>query len=422
MRFHLLPSPSTSHLVFRVGHLVSLLSLGLLSACGGGEEYTPTVIPGITDSSGTTTAVDEFAMVTNTESLATMRKGDTWMYEWTNRTTGTGYYSTHYLSALDPKTQLYTVTVSFSDDQIAQIQQYGSNNALSSMAYGDTLCRYEPQSRAPFPRRPYVPNATWNMVWRESCLTGTFATTVEKTINGRILSLTEPLTLGLLGQGSTAVGGSVLRTFDTIKYAATRTDTTTEGTWTYQDTCWHDKAQDRTVKCDTLATYVPRGETTPTLVQEREQRLAFVREIRTPSPVLLSDGPSSLAVYAGRWNFKLVATGGTLTCPQMSISFSGQIKGNCVRVTTTGAQQAPFSVSGFITRQNITTQVTQPTSPNATTTKTTSVTRAADVVTVVADSNPNDLSLTGEMRTPLYADGTWIGATGSSGSWVAQRY
>lgn len=414
--------PQPAH---RAWHLASLLALsGLLSACGGGEDYTPSVVPGINNNTTTPTA-DEFAVVANTESLATMRKGDTWMYEWTNRTTGTGYYSTHYLTAVDPKTQLYTVSVLFSDEQLAQTQQYGSNNALSSMAYGDTLCRNDPQSRPPFPRRPYVPNATWNFVWRESCLTGTVATVVEKTMNGQILAITEPLTLGLLGQGSTVVGGSVLRTFDTVRYSAIRTDTTTGGTWTYQDTCWHDKAQDRTVKCDTLATFVPRGETTPTLVHEREQRLAFVREVRTPSPVLLSDGPSSNAMYAGRWNFKLVAIGGTLTCPQMTISFSGQIKGNCVRVATTGTTQAPFTVSGFITRQNITTQV--PVQPSTTTTTTTptptkSVTRTVDAITVVADSNPNDLTLTGELLTPVFAEGTWIGAGESNGTWVAQRY
>jgi hypothetical protein len=397
----------------QIGHWICLLTLGLLSACGGGEDYVPTVIPGITNPT-TTTEPDEFAMVANTESLATQRKGDTWMYEWTNRTTGTGYYSTHYLNAVDPKTQLYTVSVLFSDNQPMQTQQYGSNNALSSIGYGDTFCRYEPQSRSPFPRRPYVTNATWNFVWRESCLTGTLATTVEKTINGRILSIAEPLTLGLLGQGSTAVGGLAQRTFDTVKYTATRTDTNTEGTWTYQDTCWHDKAQDRTVKCDTQATFVPRDGTIPTVIHDREQRLAFVREVRTVSPVRITDGPSSNAVYAGRWNFKLVGTGGIVTCPVMNISLTGQIKGNCVRVAifTGGTQEIPFTVSGFIARQSITTQAVGQAS----------VTRIVDTMTIVADSNSNVLSLTGEIRSPLLADGTWIGEQGASGTWVAQHY
>lgn len=410
--------------------VVILLTVGGLTACGGGENYVPSVIPGVTTgTSTTTTEPDEFLIVTNTESLATLRKGDTWMYEWANRTTGTGYYSTHYLTAVDPKTQLYTVSVLFSDDQAAQTQQFGANNTLSTLAYSDTLCRYEPQSRSPFPRRPYVPNATWNFVWRESCLNGTVATVVEKTINGRILSVAEPLTLGLLGQGSTAVGGLTLRTFDTVKYSATRTDTTIEGTWTHQDVCWHDKAQDRTVQCDTQATFVPRNSTTPTLVHQREQRLAFVREVRTPSPVRLSDGPSTQAMYAGRWNFKLIGRGGTLTCPRMLVSFAGQISGNCVRVVTTAtgstSQQVPFTVSGFITRQIVTTPATTTTTTSdgtSTTTSTPASSRAVDAVTIVADSNPNDLSLVGEMLSPVLAEGTWIGGTETTGTWVAQRY
>ncbi len=387
-----------------------------LAGCGGGDSYTPQPV--------TPPAVlDEFPVVANTESLAVMRKGDLWMYEWVNTTAGTGYYTTHFLNDLQKASQLYTHQVFYSDAQPYETQHFSSSNALTLRGYGNTLCRYEPQTRAPFPRRPFVNGATWTHIWSESCITGTLAIRVDKAISGRVESASEPLTLGLLGQGGTSVGGVTQRRFDTVRYTATRTDTTVEGTWTYQDTCWHDKAQDRTVKCDTEASYVPRGLVAPTAVHSLSQRLAFVREVRTPSPVLITDGPSTVAVFAGRWNFKLVGGGGVITCPSMAVSLTGQVAGNCVRVVTplTGPSvERRFTASGFIQRSVLTTP-----NPGAAATK-----RTVDAITFVADTNPNLLSLTGEMLSPLMAEGIWTGdgaaaagadaATGT-GSWVAQR-
>lgn len=383
----------------------------LVSACGGGGDYTPSVPP-------PPVVVDEFAMVVNQQSGAIMRKGDTWMYEWVNRTTGTGYYTTHHLSALDKASQLYTHLVFYSDTQPYETQHYSSANALTLKGYGNTLCRYELQSSPlspAFPRRPYVNGAVWSGTWSESCLTGSIATRVDKTVAGRVVSVSERLSLGLLGQGGTVAGGSVPRVFDTVKYTATRTDTTLQGTWTYQDTCWHDKAQDRTVKCDTTASYTPAGGAAATVVHELEQRLAFVREVRTPSPVLLTDGPSTVAVYAGRWNFKLVAGGGVVTCANMAVSLTGQVSGNCVRVvtpTTGPSVESRFTASGFVQRQQITV-LNEGAAPTV---------RTVDGITIVADTNPNLLSVTGEMVSPLLAEGTWIGdATVGTGTWVAQR-
>lgn len=381
---------------------------GLLAGCGGGDEYTP---PATTDP---TTSTDAFPMVVNAESLAIMRKGDIWMYEWVNKTAGTGYYTTHQLATLDKSSQLYTHTVFFSDTQPYQTQHYSSANALTLVGHGNTLCRYEPQNRSPFPRRPYVNGATWSHIWSESCITDTLATRVDKTIVGRIVAVSEPLTQGLLGQGGSVTGATVQRVFDTVKYTATRTDTTALGTWTYNDTCWHDKAQDRTVKCDTRASFVPTASTSATVVNELEQRLAFVREVRTPSPVLITDGPSTVAMYAGRWNVKLQGGGGQITCPTVSVSLTGQVKANCVRVVvpeTGAAQELRFTASGFIARSNVTTQATGQ-AP---------VTRTIDALTLVADTNPNLLTVTGEMLTLLLAEGTWTGEASSSGTWTAQR-
>ena len=134
----------------------------LVSACGGGGDYTPSVPP-------PPVVVDEFAMVVNQQSGAIMRKGDTWMYEWVNRTTGTGYYTTHHLSALDKASQLYTHLVFYSDTQPYETQHYSSANALTLKGYGNTLCRYELQSSplSPvFPRRPYVNGAVWSEIGR----------------------------------------------------------------------------------------------------------------------------------------------------------------------------------------------------------------------------------------------------------------
>lgn len=393
----------------QLGRAASLVVVGAaLSACGGGDDYTPSVAVA-------TTVADEFAMVVNAESQAIMRKGDTWMYEWVNKTAGTGYYTTHYLTSLDKASQLYTHSVFYSDTQPYQTQHYSSANALTLAGYGNTLCRYEPQTRSPFPRRPFLSGASWSYIWSESCLTGSVATQVDKTIVGRVVSVSEPLSLGLLGQGGTVTGGSAARVFDTVKYTATRTDTTLQGTWTYLDTCWHDKAQDRTVKCDTQASYVPAGSSAPTVVNALEQRLAFVREVRTASPVLITDGSSTVATYAGRWNFKLVAGGGLVTCPSMTVSLTGQVSGNCIRVLTpaTGASvEQRFTASGFIQRTVVTVQ-----NVGAAAT-----TRTVDAITVVADTNPNLLSVTGEMTSLLMAEGTWISdANIGTGTWVAQR-
>ncbi len=410
------------------GLVLATLAGAALVACGGGDSYEPTV--------PVTTVVDYFPIVTNSESGALMRRGetvlagarlqygDTWMYQWINKTAGTGYYSTHYLSALDRTSQLYTHTVTFSDSRPYEVRNFGSRNQSVATSFDNTRCQFSPQDRSPFPRRPYAVGTTWSYVWTETCLNGTVATTVDKTISGRVAAL-ETISLGLLGQVGVALGGSTQRNFQTARYTATRTETDrTVGTWTYTDTCWHDLAQDRTVKCDTTATFVPAGQTAPTQTYEQEQRLAFVREVRTPSPVLVTDGPSTVAQYAGRWDFKLVGSGGTVTCSNMAVSLTGNVSGNCVRVVTTlvtrpdpnnppaGVITVPvvtttaFTASGFIDRRSVTTQ-----SPGAA-----EVTRWVDAINIVADSNPNDLSMTGEMLSPIASEGAWIGQSTVGGT------
>jgi hypothetical protein len=264
------------------------------------------------------------------------------------------------------------------------------------------------QTRSAFPRRPYAVGNTWVYVWSETCLNGTVATTVDKTINGRVVAL-ETKNLGLLGQGGVVPGGTTQRAFQTARYTATRTEATSAGVWTYQDMCWHDIAQDRTVQCDTTASFVPAGGAAVTQVYEQSQTLAFVREVRTPSPVRLSDGPVSVAIYAGRWDFRLVGTGGTVTCPNVTISLTGNVTGNCQRVITVLGQSptvTPFTVSGSVQRATVGTP------PGA---------RQADVINVVADPGSIDLSLTGEMHTPILATGTSLGAAAAGGTWTARH-
>jgi hypothetical protein len=396
-----------------------------------------------------TTVVEYFPTVVNSESQASMRRGqlvdtttgslvgpeygDTWMYQWINKTAGTGYYSTHYLSALDKTTQLYSHTVTFSDTQPYQTRDFGSKNQTLATSFENTRCQDNTQTRSAFPRRPFAVGNTWTYVWSETCLNGTVATTVNKTINGRVVAL-ETKNLGLLGQGGVALGGTTQRAFQTARYTATRLETSAAGTWTYLDTCWHDIAQDRTVQCDTTASFTPAGGAAVTQVYEQSQTLAFVREVRTPSPVRLADGPTTAAMYAGRWDFKLVGTGGTVTCTNMAISLTGNVSGNCTRVVTTlvtrpdpnnppaGTIQVPvltttaFTVSGSVQRGKITTQETGAAAN----------TRDADVINVVADSGAVDLSLTGEMLSPISASGTSLGAAGTGGTpaegtWTARH-
>jgi len=393
--------------------------------------------------------VDYFPTVVNNESQASMRRGqqvdtttgsltgpeygDTWMYQWINKTAGTGYYSTHYLSALDKTTQLYSHTVTFSDTQPYQTRDFGSKNQTLATSFENTRCQDNTQTRSAFPRRPFAAGNTWTYVWSETCLNGTVATTVNKSINGRVVAL-ETKNLGLLGQGGVALGGTTQRSFQTARYTATRVETSAAGSWTYQDTCWHDIAQDRTVQCDTTASFVPVGGTATAQVYEQSQTLAFVREVRTASPVRLADGPTTAAMYAGRWEFKLVGTGGTVTCTNMLISLTGNVSGNCTRVVTTlvtrpdpnnppaGTIQVPvltttaFTVSGSLQRGKITTQETGAAAN----------TRDADVINVVADSGAVDLSLTGEMLSPISASGTSLGALGTGGTpaegtWTARH-
>lgn len=389
---------------------VTLLGL-LVSACGSGDSYTPQPVVA-------KPVLGDLPMVVNAESGAVMRKGDIWRYEWVNNTAGTGYYSTHYVSDLDPTSQLYTHLVFYSDGQPYQRQHFSSANALTRVSFGDTLCLYEPQTRSPFPRRPFLNGATWSYIWSQSCLTGAVATRVDKTFTGRVVSSSELLDQGLLGLASTTTTTGVIKqpVFDTVKYTATRTDTTTAGTWTYQDTCWHDKAQDRTVKCDTEASYVPTGSTVPSSVHSLAQRLAFVREVRT-SPVLITDGPSTVDVYAGRWSLQLVDAGGviTITCPSVAVGLTGGVSGSCVRVvtpTTGPSVEFRYTVIGAIKRSVLT----------VVNTGAASTTRTVDAFTLIDSTNPSLLSVTGEMQSPLLAEGTWIGnATAGAGTWVAQR-
>lgn len=390
--------------------------MGLLAGCGGGEDYVSTVPPattgtGTTTTTPTTPAVDEFPMVANARG-ATLRKTDLWMYEWVNKTTATGHYATHYISDVDATQKSHVQRVFFSDDQAYQTRYYSASNVLTQTAYDSTLCR-SGQSSAPYPGRPWTTGSTWTLIWTESCLAGTVATSTDHAITGRIVNSSEPLTLGLFNQSGGLIGSAVQRTFDAVKYTATRTQATSAGAWTYRDTCWHDKAQDRTIQCDTQASYTPAGSATPQVVHDITQRLAFVREVRTKSPVLLTDGISSVAMYAGRWGFKLQSAGGTLSCPQLSVSLTGQVRGNCIQLATfTGGTQAvPFAVSGFIARGPITTQAVGQ-AP---------VTRTIDALTVVADTGANVLSLTGEMLSPMAAKGTWAGEAALTGDWVAQR-
>ena len=188
------------------------------------------------------------------------------------------------------------------------------------------------------------------------------------------------------------------------------------------------------MQCDTTASFTPAGGAAVTQVYEQSQTLAFVREVRTPSPVRLADGPTTAAMYAGRWDFKLVGTGGTVTCTNMAISLTGNVSGNCTRVVTTlvtrpdpnnppaGTIQVPvltttaFTVSGSVQRGKITTQETGAAAN----------TRDADVINVVADSGAVDLSLTGEMLSPISASGTSLGAAGTGGTpaegtWTARH-
>ncbi|MBY0466426.1 MAG: hypothetical protein K2W33_15930 [Burkholderiales bacterium] len=386
-----------------------------MSGCGGGDSYEPTT--------PITPTVDNFPTIVNTESGALMRRGqnvnaatgslvgpeygDTWMYQWINKTTGTGYYTTHFLSALEKTTQLYANTVTYSDTQPFEVWDFGSRNQTVTRSFENTRCQYSPQVRSPFPRRPFAVGNTWTYVWDETCLNGTVVNTVKKTIAGRVVGL-ETKTLGLLGQGGVALGGTTQRTFQTARYTATRTETAQAGTWTYADTCWHDMAQDRTVQCDTTASFVPAGGAAVTQVYEQSQTLAFVREVRTPSPVLITDGPTTVAMYAGRWDFRLVGTGGSVTCANMVFSLTGNISGDCEKVTVTQVNQpgsslqvpvevlSAFKVSGFVDRRS------------QTSTGGTATTRWIDAINVVADSNPSEFSLTGEMLSPISASGTWL--------------
>jgi hypothetical protein len=390
-----------------------------LSGCGGGDSYEPTT--------PITTTVDYFPTIVNAESGALMRRGqnvntttgsligpeygDTWMYQWINKTAGTGYYTTHFLSALEKTTQLYANTVTYSDTQPFEVRDFGSRNQAVARSFENTRCQYSPQVRSPFPRRPFAVGNTWTYVWDETCLNGTVVNTVKKTITGRVVGL-ETKTLGLLGQGGVALGGTTQRTFQTARYTATRIETSQAGSWTYADTCWHDMAQDRTVQCDTTASFVPAGGAAVTQVYEQSQTLAFVREVRTPSPVLITDGPTTVAMYAGRWDFRLVGSGGSVTCSNMAISLTGNITGDCVRVTVTqvtptgGGNQvsietrSAFTVTGMVDRRSQTSN---------------SFTRWIDAITIVADSNPNDLSITGEMLSPISATGTWESGVGTGG-------
>lgn len=393
--------------------LPCLCALSLLSGCGGGEDYVSSVPPPTTPGTGTTTTTttDEFPMVVNLRG-ATLRKTDLWMYEWVNQTTGTGHYATHYLSDVDATQKNHVQRVFFSDDQSYQTRSYSPANVLVQTAHDSTLCR-SGQSSSPYPGRPWTLGTTWTQIWTESCLAGTVATTTNHAITGRIVSSSEPLTLGLFSQSGTLSGSSVRRTFDAVKYTATRTQATSAGAWVYTDTCWHDKVQDRTIQCDTQASYTPAGSSTPQVVHDITQRLACVREVRTKSPVLLTDGISSVAMYAGRWGFKLQTTGGVVTCPVLTVGLTGQVSGNCIKLATFdgGTQPVPFAVSGFIARGAITTQAVGQ-AP---------VTRTIDALTVVADTGANVLTLTGEMVSPLSAKGTWLGETGTTGDWVAQR-
>lgn len=411
---------------------VGLLGLGaVLTGCGGGDSYTPTT--------PITTTTDYFPTVVNTESGALMRRGrqvdsttgsltgpeygDTWMYQWINKTAGTGYYTTHFLSALDKTTQLYSHTVTFSDTQPLQVRDFGAKNQTLSNSYENTRCQDNTQTRSMFPRRPYAAGNTWTYVWSETCLNGTVATTTTKSITGTVVAL-ETRTLGLMGAGGTALGGTTQKSFQTAKYTATRTETNSAGTWTFADTCWHDMAQDRTVQCDTMASYVPAGSSTVTQTYEQSQTLAWVREVRTASPVLATDGPFTVAQFAGRWSFKLVGSGGSVTCTNMVISLTGNATGNCERVTITNVtrpdpnnpagtitvpveNRAAFTVSGFVDRRTVTTSNTS---------AGTTFTRQIDAINIVADSNPNDLSMTGEMLSPVTAEGTWLGASTTSGT------
>jgi|GEM_PF-3081361 len=431
--------PLLPRLTLRAG--VALCGVaGVLAGCGGGESYEPTPI--------VTPVVEYFPTVVNTESGASMRRGqavdtttgslvgpeygDTWMYQWINKTAGTGFYSTHYLSALEKTTQLYSHTVTFSDTQPYQTRDFGSKNQTLATSFENTRCQDNTQARSAFPRRPYAVGNTWTYIWSETCLNGTVASTVNKTITGRVVAL-ETKNLGLLGQGGVAQGGTTQRAFQTARYTATRTESGNAGVWTYQDTCWHDIAQDRTVQCDTVASFVPAGGAATTQVYEQSQTLAFVREVRTASPVRLADGPTTAAMYAGRWEFKLVGSGGTVTCTNMAISLTGNVSGNCTRVVTTlvtrpdpanpgGTIQVPvqnataFTVSGSVQRGTVTTQETGAAAN----------TRAADVINVVADSGAVDLSMTGEMLSPISASGTSLGGattggTATEGTWTARH-
>lgn len=381
------------------GWLPALLAV-VLAGCGGGEDYVPSTTTG-----STTTTTDATPVVVNAQSQATMRQGDTWIYEWNNRTAGTGYTSTHHIAALNKTSQLYSIDVLYSDDQPRELQAYSEANVLNRVERDNTLCTYSDLTRPVVPlRSEWVVGKVWSQVWTENCLRGTLATTVKKTVTGTVVAVSEPLSTGLLGRSGT----SAIQQFSTVKYTATRTETVpTEGTWTYQDTCWHDMLQNRTVQCNVSASYLPVGATTPTRVEEREQRLIFVREVRTASPVLVTDGPSTMLAYAGRWNFSL--PGINIVCPTMKVSLTGTVEGTCIRTVAAAegpAVQLPFAVKGTVARGTYTSGTTS---------------RTADVFSVITEPNIDIFSMKGEMLNPATAEGTWTVQSNIGGTWTARR-
>lgn len=333
---------------------ILVLACGALTACGGGGGDNST-------STGQGAGSVSF------------RVGDSLTYARTSTpvapSTGTAsaYLYTRYVADVSADGGFRT-NLLYSNDWIAETYDQSSDLQQTSWTSGNTSCTNSPKVDGP--GAVLTVGKTWDITYTRTCITSTTSNATTWNKKGVVVG----------AETVTTTAGS----FDTYKYTETQTGRSSTGTTLVTQTCWRDKALNRTVACDWNRKFTPTGAASPTESSFETQKLSSL------SVAAYSASRPMAERFAGKWLLRWTGTnsGGC----DVTVSVTGNVSGGCI-------------VNGLI-------RVVGDTSYDY------SVTGTVDKTGALNARMSSGAAISGTFESPVKAAGNWSN-TGASGTWVA---
>ncbi|NDY90796.1 hypothetical protein [Ideonella livida] len=270
---------------------LSLLSLGLLSACGGGGS----------DSSEPDTV--------------TLAAGDTFTYQRVVTPEGGSGTTSHFTEALasinlvnGKSTRIHT----FSNGAAGRTLQYASTDVLSGATYGSTNCVRTANAGAStrtFAAPPLATEQTWTYGYVDTCTTGAAVTALSVTGSGRIIAL----------ETVSGTAGS----FQAVRYALNEMEfNSAASTYTQRSaTCLRDTVMGIVLSCTTREA-VTTEVGGPAVVTTLQTDLIGFKVADHPASV------STVARFAGVWSLDYTGSD-TGECASLRVDADGLVSATC---------------------------------------------------------------------------------------------